>query len=349
MFKVILSLMGFVNLVGSNFHTQYGTEYGQKAAEAYAESNHGPDGALFLDPYFKPMLENLHHSKVLDAGCGAAPWSIYAAKNGGRVYAIDVQDSMVQAAKKAISAAKMVHKIALKKGDVGNLPYKSKFFDREISICVACNLPIESFYKHFFEFKRTLKDDGIAVVAAPSSLDIAFSDGSKTTDEISSHIDSVLRQLPNNPDPNLISERLLKLTEVLSATFYIKNGRLVLLKNENEISNGQEIWRKLPKLAVPNRYYSQDYYLKCFKNLDFKVLNVDMPHFNTEEERLEYNRTLSESKLGPEYLAHAPFSIYRIQKNKESVGDEKNQSIFAYLFSKNFREKFGFIVSRQNN
>ena len=35
---------------GDICHTKSGTDYGQKGVTAYAESNHGPDGSLFLDP-----------------------------------------------------------------------------------------------------------------------------------------------------------------------------------------------------------------------------------------------------------------------------------------------------------
>ncbi len=296
-------------------HTDKGTDYGKKAIVAYAESNHGSDGSVFLDPYFKHDIENLNNEKILDAGCGAGPWSIYAAQHGGEVYAIDIQDGMIQAAKKAVQAAKMFHKIFLVKGDVAKLPYKDNFFDKAISICVGCNLPLEAFEKHFFELQRTLKNNGTATIGAPASLDVVFSNGSRTDSEIFLHIQEVLRKLPNNPDPELIAEELSQLKDVLSATFYIRDGRVTLVTNEKELHEGEKIWRKLPKLVVPNRYYSKEYYVEILRKNGFFVEKVDLSHFKNEAERTNYNKSAStSSRLGQSYVLHAPFIVFHVKK-----------------------------------
>jgi ubiquinone/menaquinone biosynthesis C-methylase UbiE len=267
------------------FHNDYGTEYGEKAVVAYAESNHGADGSLFLDPYFKPDIENIQNKRILDAGCGAAPWSIYAANQGGEVYAIDLQEGMIQAANKAVEAAQLSHRVKVVQGDVAKLPYVEKFFDKAISICVGCNLPPEAFDNHFSELQRTLKNEGIAVIAAPTSLDVIFSDGSKSDVEIRSIIQETLDRLPDSPPPELISETLSQLQEVLSATFYIKNNRLILVENEKDLQEGEKIWRKLSKPVVPNRYYSKNYYESIFKKYKFEIQKIDMPHFKNEDDR----------------------------------------------------------------
>jgi len=321
---VIIFQLACSAFFGSICHTDLGTEYGENAVTAYAESNHGPDGSLFLDPYFKPDLENLNNQKVLDAGCGAAPWSIYAAKQGGEVYAIDIQESMIETAKKAIQSANLINKIHIATGDVASLPYKHNFFDKAISICVACNLPPESFENHFVELQRTLKKDGVAVIGAPSSLDIIFSNGSTTDSEAFLHIQQVLDQLPDNPTAEIISEKLLQLEEVLSATFYLKNNRLAHVANESNLKEGEKIWRKLPTLIVPNCYYSKEHYINIFKKYNLSVEKVDFPHFKDEEERLAYNKTAAtHSKLGQAYVLHAPFVIYHIKIQKEDLPKAK--------------------------
>lgn len=313
---------------GSICHTEQGTEYGENAVVAYAESNHGPDGNLFLDPYFKPDLENLNSKKVLDAGCGAAPWSIYAAKQGGDVYAIDIQEGMIKTARKAVQAANLLNKVNLTKGDVASLPYKENFFDKAISICTACNLPPEAFEKHFVEFQRTLKKDGVAIIGAPTSLDVVFSNGTKTDAEVFLHIQQALNQLPDNPSAESISEKLLQLEEVLSATFYLKNNRLALVANESDLKEGEKIWRKLPKLIVPNRYYSKDYYINIFKKYNFDIQKIDLPHFKNEEDRLAYNKNASaSSKLGQAYVLHAPFIIFHVKKNEKPKENLKNLDV----------------------
>lgn len=331
-FAIILQIF-FGMSFGSIRHTENGTEYGEKGVSAYAESNHGPDGSLFLDPFFIPDIENIKNIKVLDAGCGAAPWSIYAAKQGGEVYAIDIQEGMIQAAKKAIQIAKLINNINLAKGDVASLPYKSDFFDKAISICVGCNLPPNSFEKHILEFQRTLKDDGIAVIGAPNSLDVVFSDGSKTDSEVFTHIQEILDELPDNPSAEQISDKLTQLTEVLSATFHIKENRITLLTNEKQLKNGEKIWRKLPKLVVPNHYYSKEYYINLFKRYNFDIQKIDLPHFKSEEERIAYNQN-SNSKLGQAYVVHAPFIIYHIKKNNSQF-TSKQQTKSEEMFTRN--------------
>lgn len=306
------------SLFGSISHTDKGTDYGEKAIVAYAESNHGPDGSIFLDPCFKHDIENLNNEKVLDAGCGAAPWAIYAAEHGGDVYAIDIQEGMIQAAKKAVKDTKVSHKISLLVGDVSKLPYKDNFFDKAISICVGCNLPFESLEKHFSELQRTLKNNGTAVIGAPTSLDVVFSNGSRPDSEILLRIQEVLSKLPDKPNPELIAEKLSQLEDVLSATFYIKNNRVALVTDEKDLQEGEKIWRKLPKLVVPNCYYSRDYYIKMFKKHNFYIEKVDVCHFKNEEERVSYNKNVPvSSRLGRSYVSHAPFIIFHVKKKQD--------------------------------
>lgn len=149
----------------------------EKGIDIYAEVRHGPDGSLFLDPYFIPFLLNLDGQILLDAGCGAGPWSVAAAQNGAIVYGIDIQEKMIAKAKQAAIDAQLEKNIHFEVGDVGELPYQNDFFDRAISINVGCNLI--NLEPHFRELHRVLKRDGIAVIAAPASFGIVFTDGQR--------------------------------------------------------------------------------------------------------------------------------------------------------------------------
>ncbi len=292
--------------------------YGQKNVDAYvkySESNHGSDGALFLDKYFKPAIENLDGKTVLDIGCGAAPWSIYAAKQGGQVCGIDIQPEMIEAAKQKVKAAGVLDKVAVSVGDASALTFEDNFFDREISICVGCNLPEGIYEASFKEIARTLKKDGIAVVGAPNSLDTVFTDGSSTEEKVHSHITRVLDTLPNNPSQENITEKLSELAEILSATFYVKNERLALVTDVRDLKEGEKIWRKLPKPIVPNRYHSLESYFAAFNDNNLKICKFEMPHFNGEEDRIAYNVQVGPgAKLGAEYVSHAPFAIFHVIK-----------------------------------
>lgn len=314
MILLLLTITGSV-LGNVNYHNSKGTEYGEKGVAAYAASNHGPDGSLFLDPYFKKHLENSENLKILDAGCGAAPWSIYAALHGSEVYAIDLQEKMIEAGKKAISEAKLEKKIKITQGDVAQLPYKKNFFDKAISICVGCNLPVKTFDSHFLELQRTLKKEGVAIIAAPNSLDVVFSTGLKEESDLLNEIETSLSKLPDNPNSEIIRETLIQFEDVLSATFYLKNGRLALLKDEKELQSGDKIWRKLPKLVVPNHYHSKEDYLRMFKKYNFHLEKTELPHFENEEERFDYNNKLENSvKLGKNYTLHSPFIVFCVKK-----------------------------------
>lgn len=297
-------------LLSSLQHTETGTEYGERGADVYT---HGPDGALFLDPYFKPDLKKLTHKKLLDAGCGTGYWAIYAAKHGADVYAIDIQESMIRTAKSNVESAGVGDQVFLTRGDVSDLPYRDNFFDKAISICVACNLPLEVFKRHFSELSRTLKKDGVLVVAAPTSLDVIFTDGTKENKAVSQHIQETLTQLQDDPSAELITEKLMTLSEVLSATFYMKNHKLTLVTNESDLKDGDPIWRKLPELIVPNRFYTRESYIQQLKKY-FTIEKMQLPHFKTEKARQAYNSGSKESQLGPAYVTHPPFVIFHVKK-----------------------------------
>lgn len=116
-------------------HIDNGTDYGDDGIDLYTQMRHGHDGALFLDPYFIPYLQNLEGYTLLNAGCGAGPWGILAAKNGGIVYGIDLQEGMIANAKEAAREAQ-ADNINFEVGDIALLPYLDNFFDRAISINV---------------------------------------------------------------------------------------------------------------------------------------------------------------------------------------------------------------------
>jgi ubiquinone/menaquinone biosynthesis C-methylase UbiE len=185
-------------LLETALHTGKGN-YDEKVLQLIMKDR--PDSELFLAPYFKRDLENLNNERILDAGCGTALWSIYAASNGGEVYAIDIQEGMIQAAKKAVQSAHLTNRVSIVRGDVASLPYNDHFFDKAISMCVACNLTPDSFKKHFDEFRRTLKEDGIAVVGSAFSNDVVFTNGTRNDEEVTLQIQSVLKELPDNPPP----------------------------------------------------------------------------------------------------------------------------------------------------
>lgn len=133
--------------------------------------------------------------------------------------------------------------------------------------------------------------------------------------EVLFHISEVLNDLPNDPDPEFIQAKLEELNEVLSATFFIKNHRLALVTDEKDILEGEKIWRKLPTLVVPNRFYSRESYEKMFRKFDLAIEKVDLPRFPSKKARAIYNKQVgTSSQLGLSYVKHPPFAIYHVNK-----------------------------------
>ena len=146
-------------------------------------------------------------------------------------------------------------------------------------------------------------------------MDTVFTNGSKTTKKVQKHIAEVSASLPNNPSQDLISEKLSMLTEVLSATFHIKNDRLALVTDVKDLSEGEKISRKLPVPIVPNRYHSNDSYLQELRNSNLQIVRIETPHFLSEVSRIAHNQAVgADQQLGPEYVSHAPFIIYHVTK-----------------------------------
>lgn len=297
-------------------HQNSSTSYGKESVLAYSAHRHGPDGSVFLDPNFLCYLKDLEGKKVLDAGCGAAPWSIYAAASGARVQGIDIQEKMIEVGREAIHAANLDDQVVLSLGDVAQLPYDSEQFDLALSINVGCNLPSTQNHvglgPHVQEMARTLKKGGMAIVTAPASFGTVFADGTAQEDVLK-HISDVLNLVPSNPQASDIIANLNQLKEVYRATFAIKEEHLVLITNEAELVPGENIWRKLPGLTVPNRYHPEEEYLQEFATAGLTVMESLHPQFADQDEYDSYQATGSKP-LGEEYISHNPFVIFCVQK-----------------------------------
>lgn len=288
-------------------HTETGTDYGRQGVDTYAKMRHGPDGKLFLDPYIISFLQETQGQILLDAGCGAGPWSIFAADNGAIVYGIDIQENMVEKARLAAKEANTEENTWFEVGDVGNLPYPDAFFDKAISLNVGCNLP--SLDSHVRELRRVLKNGGSALVSAPSSFGTVFTDGQNSSEKISQRINQLLSSNSQDTFPQAIQE----LDEIYRATFAERQGRWVLISEEQELISGEVIWRKIPKMTVPNYYHSEEEYPRLFESEGFILKDILHPKFHNEIERMEY-LTHQNHPLGASYVNASPFVIFIIEK-----------------------------------
>jgi SAM-dependent methyltransferase len=295
---IVLALPGYAQLG----HSNEGTNYSSVGAEDYAKSRHGKDGALFLDPYFLPFLTNIKNQTVLDAGCGAGPWSIFAAKNGAQVYGIDIQSRMIELANKNAADAGLT--VDFRVGSVAQLPYEDNYFDRALSIMVGCNLPQEVFVANFTQLYRVLKAGGKLIITAPATFDAIFADNEQFDKQ------QVYQVLQNTqPVPEDIVSKLATLKDILRATFVIRGNNVVLVEDEKDLTEGEPIWRKIPGLVVPNFYHSENAYISQLLKAGFVIDRIDRPHFPSRQAWFE-----SSCKLSQEYSYYHPFVIFHVSK-----------------------------------
>jgi ubiquinone/menaquinone biosynthesis C-methylase UbiE len=296
-------------------HLDRGTDYGNQGVKAYAELGHGSDMHRFLRPFIAKDLEQLEGKAMLDAGCGACPYAIYAALCGAKVQAIDIQDGMISEAQKAVRALGLSDSITAQVGDATKMSFKDDSFDHAISINVGCNLPPDIFSSHFQEIGRTLKSTGSATIAAPYSLEVVFTNGLEDHRSVQEHIRDVLQNLPDNPSPDVIRKKLNELTEVNSATFVLKDGRLELVTPKTVLTKGQPIWRKLTHVTIPNFFHSKEEYLSAFEMAKLKIEALSAGLFSDSVERQAFNASKDvQPKLGPAYETNAPFIVYHVRK-----------------------------------
>jgi 2-polyprenyl-3-methyl-5-hydroxy-6-metoxy-1,4-benzoquinol methylase len=306
LFILSLVLVASVQMVAQHAHSSQGTAYLADGVSAYAKSKHGADGALFLDPFFIPTLQTLSGKKLLDAGCGAGPWSIYAAQHGAHVWGVDLQKGMIDRAHEAAQQVGVDDRIEFSIGSVAALSYEDSFFDCAISINVGCNLPLDVFVAHFRELYRVLKPGGSAIITAPASFTTLFTDG--TDEEINSTINQLLPNIDGN-DAQSVLRQLNTLTHVLRGTFVTHNGRVIHVDDESMLEEGDAIWRKIPGLAVPNFYHSEQAYEDAIKAAGLKLVHVDRAHFTSIAEWEQ-----SGISLGQEYVTQHPFAVFHVSK-----------------------------------
>jgi len=298
--------------------------WSRDAASSYGATRHGPDGAQFLDAYFIPYLQNLAGRNVVDVGCGAGPWSIYAIQQGANtVTAIDIQQSMTSQALRATKNEGLESQVLVVQADAAVVPLASATQDIALSINVGCNLKSTSnedgelpvgFGPHFAEIARVLKPGGRAIITAPNSFGTIFTNGDKPNNQIISEMQLLLDQLEDVSSPAIL-DALKTCTDVNRATVVLRNGRPIIVTHEDNLISGEPILRKLPDtVAVPNYYHHIDEYRSQAEKVGLLVREQHEISFATEEERSQYNNEHREAQLGSEYVGSAPFVVYILEK-----------------------------------
>lgn len=118
---------------------------------AHWEVEHPSKSVGFLLPELKK------EDRVLDLGCGSGRDCLFLARRGFEVTGIDISDVAIQKAKE--KAEKEDLDVKFDVGNIENLPYKNKSFDKTISAYTISDTNIKKVVK---ENHRVLKDGGKA-------------------------------------------------------------------------------------------------------------------------------------------------------------------------------------------
>ena len=171
------------------------------------------------------------------------------------------------------------------------------------------------FDKYFSEMARVLKGGGTGIVTAPTSFGEVFTSGRIPKEEAIKSINEALEKIGGNDDSKVIKEYLGKLDDIYRATFAKRDGKWTLIEDESLLQSGEEIWRKLPGLIVPNYYHVEQEYVDAFEKAGLNIVSTSRECFKTEEERLTYNsKVKSDKHLGPEYVGNVPFAVFIVEK-----------------------------------
>ncbi|MBL4937431.1 class I SAM-dependent methyltransferase [Clostridium sp. YIM B02515] len=108
--------------------------------------------------YLSEVWRSKGFNKFLDLGCGLGRHSIYLAKKGFEVNAVDLSDYGVNHLKKWAKEEQL--NIDAQVCDMLNLPFEDNTFDCIIAYNVIYHTDTEGFIKALNEIKRVLKDNG---------------------------------------------------------------------------------------------------------------------------------------------------------------------------------------------
>ncbi len=112
---------------------------------------------LLLDPSFARFVGDVKGKRVLDAGCGEGDSSRILAKNGARVAAVDISDSMLALAREQESREPLgIEYAKASMADLSIFPDAS--FDMVVSTMAVMNSA--HLAEEFHEFRRVLRPGG---------------------------------------------------------------------------------------------------------------------------------------------------------------------------------------------
>jgi tellurite methyltransferase len=128
------------------------------------------------DPLAEKALRYLKNSEhLLDVGCGEGADSVFFAKKGFQVTAID-SNNIYLSRLRAFIGDKRFTNISIKCGNVIDYPYRKNFYDVISCLLVGCCMKRSDFEKLLTVLKQTIKRSGIIIMSLRNYLDPEFTD-----------------------------------------------------------------------------------------------------------------------------------------------------------------------------
>jgi len=122
-----------------------------------------------------PLLRERSAQRVLDLGCGAGRHTVYLAREGFDVCALDIAENGLAHTREWLAREKL--SAELKQGDIAQIPYPNDFFDAVISIYVIYHKTYAGMQGVVAEIRRVLKRGGLAVISLQSTRGWRYGQG----------------------------------------------------------------------------------------------------------------------------------------------------------------------------
>jgi len=140
------------------------------------KDKYGFENPFKADPLARKSLRHMESvGRLLDVGCGEGADSVFFAKKGFRVTAIDNNESYLGRLRRFV-ADNGYGGISVIYGDVISYPYRKNYFDVINCLLVGCCMKRSEFEKLVVTLKQTIKRSGIIIMSLRNYLDEEFSE-----------------------------------------------------------------------------------------------------------------------------------------------------------------------------
>src|SRR5437773_12392439 len=132
-------------------------------SDTILRNKYGFENPFKSDPLSRKALRYLKSGKhLLDVGCGEGADSVFFAKKGFQVTALDNNKIYLKRLRAFISDNELTN-ISIKYGDVIDYHYRQNFYDVINCLLVGCCMKRSDFEKLLVALKRTVKRTGIII------------------------------------------------------------------------------------------------------------------------------------------------------------------------------------------